>query len=160
MSSPSSPSSPSSSASAASSSPAGFSADSGGSSGGGGHAGDDDDDNDNNDDNDGNQEAGAEGQEEGDEDEDEDDREAHEWKRLNNLLMQLRKVCNHPFSLPGSEPAFDGESTGEAIVQASGKLVVLDKLLAKLKAAGHRVVLFSQFVMILDILEDYMKLRG
>ena len=49
---------------------------------------------------------------------------------------------------------------GEDIVDASGKLEVLDRLLAKLKARGHRVCLFSQFNMMLDVLEDYMNMRG
>ncbi len=39
-----------------------------------------------------------------------------------NLLMQLRKCCNHPFMFPDAEPEFDGESTGEDIVEASGKM--------------------------------------
>ena len=48
----------------------------------------------------------------------------------------------------------------EAIVKASGKLVLLDKLLPKLKEDGHRVLIFSQFKIMLDILEDYLELRG
>lgn len=43
---------------------------------------------------------------------------------------------------------------------ASGKLGVLDRLLAKLFAAGHRVVLFSQWNRVLDILEDFLQMRG
>jgi SNF2 family DNA or RNA helicase len=37
---------------------------------------------------------------------------------------------------------------------------VLDKLLAQLKPRGHRVVLFSQFTRMLDILEDYLIKKG
>ena len=58
----------------------------------------------------------------------------------------------------GPEIGFDG-STDEKLVQSSGKLLVLDKLLAKLHAKGHRVVLFSQFVSVLNILEDYLNMR-
>ena len=47
-----------------------------------------------------------------------------------------------------------------AIVACSGKMVLLDKLLPKLKAEGHRVLIFSQFTMMLDLLEKYMKLAG
>lgn len=59
---------------------------------------------------------------------------------------------------------FDGAepypfSTGEHLVASSGKLVVLDKLLPKLKAQGSRVLLFSQMTRLLDILEDYMIMR-
>lgn len=44
----------------------------------------------------------------------------------------------------------------QAMIQASGKLVLIDKLLPKLKAGGHRVLVFSQMVRCLDILEDYL----
>lgn len=64
---------------------------------------------------------------------------------------------------PGSY-LFDGAEpypfeTGEHLVAASGKLVVLDKLLPKLKAQGSRVLIFSQMTRLLDILEDYMLMR-
>ena len=73
--------------------------------------------------------------------------------------MQLRKVCNHPFLFPGSEegPPF---VTDERIVKASGKMLLLDKLLQKLKETGHRVLLFSQMTAILSIIEDYLVYRG
>lgn len=72
---------------------------------------------------------------------------------LSNLAMQLRKCCNHPFLLNGVEEdvrAQVGESgeklsEGDFLVKASGKLVLLDKLLPRLKADGHRVLIFSQF---------------
>jgi SWI/SNF-related matrix-associated actin-dependent regulator of chromatin subfamily A member 5 len=41
-----------------------------------------------------------------------------------------------------------------------GKLAVLDRLLAKLKAKGHRVVMFTQFTLMLDILQDYCERKG
>ncbi|KAL4421455.1 hypothetical protein ABPG75_010746 [Micractinium tetrahymenae] len=88
------------------------------------------------------------------------DRDCQAYKKLMMLVMQLRKCCNHPFLFPGAEPGFDGETTDESIVQASGKMEVLDRLLKKLKKRGHRVVLFSQFNIQLDILEDYLALRG
>lgn len=44
----------------------------------------------------------------------------------------------------------------QAMIQAAGKLVLIDKLLPKLKAGGHRVLVFSQMVRCLDILEDYL----
>jgi len=86
---------------------------------------------------------------------------------MNNLAMQLRKCCNHPFLLKGVEnevrsqcdhfTSFDDEA--DFLVKASGKLVLLDKLLPKLKDGGHRVLIFSQFKIMLDILEDYLRLR-
>jgi SNF2 family DNA or RNA helicase len=42
------------------------------------------------------------------------------------------------------------------MVQSSGKLVLLDKLLPKLKQNGHKVLVFSQMIKVLDILEDYL----
>ncbi|KAK3274376.1 hypothetical protein CYMTET_17438 [Cymbomonas tetramitiformis] len=81
------------------------------------------------------------------------------WMKLRSLFMQLRKCCNHPYLFPDAEPNYDG-STDERLVEASGKLGVLDRLLRKLDAGGHRVVLFSQFTTMLDILEDLLVLRG
>jgi SNF2 family DNA or RNA helicase len=49
---------------------------------------------------------------------------------------------------------------GEHIVENSGKLALLDKLLAKLHKEGHKVLLFSQMTRMLDIVQDYMHYRG
>ena len=81
-----------------------------------------------------------------------------DWKRLSSLLMQLRKCCNHPFLFPGAEPASD-EAYAEQLISGSGKFALLDRLLAKLFAGGHRVVLFSQFTSTLDLLEELLAYR-
>ncbi len=85
---------------------------------------------------------------------------------LNNLAMQLRKCCNHPFLLNGVEESVKSgkehtskEEEADFLVKSSGKLVLLDKLLPKLKENGHRILIFSQFKIMLDILEDYLDLR-
>lgn len=86
---------------------------------------------------------------------------------LNNLAMQLRKCCNHLFLLNGVEDEYREElaksgedvSEGDLLVKCSGKLVLLDKLLPRLRDEGHRVLIFSQFKIMLDILEDYFKER-
>eukprot|EP00559_Dactyliosolen_fragilissimus_P007770 CAMPEP_0184861966 /NCGR_PEP_ID=MMETSP0580-20130426/6527_1 /TAXON_ID=1118495 /ORGANISM="Dactyliosolen fragilissimus" /LENGTH=2276 /DNA_ID=CAMNT_0027359649 /DNA_START=192 /DNA_END=7022 /DNA_ORIENTATION=- len=83
---------------------------------------------------------------------------------INNLAMQLRKCCNHPFLIKGVESSLQHnfvteEEEANFIAQASGKLVLLDKLLPKLKEGGHRVLIFSQFKIMLDILEDFLTLR-
>jgi chromodomain-helicase-DNA-binding protein 1 len=39
-------------------------------------------------------------------------------------------------------------------------MVILDKLMQRLKATGHRVLIFSQMVRVLDIISDYLRLRG
>ncbi|KAL8162672.1 hypothetical protein V2J09_014161 [Rumex salicifolius] len=76
-------------------------------------------------------------------------------KGLQNLSMQLRKCCNHPYLFA------DGYNIWrkEEIVRASGKFELLDRLLPKLKRAGHRVLLFSQMTRLLDILEVYLKIH-
>ena len=71
------------------------------------------------------------------------------YTKLMNLLMQLRKCCDHPFLFEGAEDDPD-ETSIEELVGASGKLRVLDRLLVKLHAKGHRVVLFSQFASMVD----------
>ena len=77
--------------------------------------------------------------------------------RLLNVLMQLRKVCNHPYLFDGAEagpPYVDGPHLWEN----SGKMQLLHKLLPKLQAKGSRVLIFCQMTRVLDILEDYCRL--
>eukprot|EP01012_Entosiphon_sulcatum_P029158 TRINITY_DN3546_c0_g1_i1.p1 TRINITY_DN3546_c0_g1~~TRINITY_DN3546_c0_g1_i1.p1 ORF type:complete len:1055 (+),score=207.89 TRINITY_DN3546_c0_g1_i1:41-3166(+) len=74
--------------------------------------------------------------------------------RLMNIVMQLRKVCNHPYLFDGAEePPF---ITDDSLVTNSGKMLLLDKLLKRLKTDGHRVLLFCQMTRMLDIIEDYL----
>ncbi|MEQ2180935.1 hypothetical protein GOODEAATRI_006377 [Goodea atripinnis] len=74
--------------------------------------------------------------------------------RLLNILMQLRKCCNHPYLFDGAEPG-PPYTTDLHLVVNGGKMVVLDKLLPKMKEQGSRVLIFSQMTRMLDILEDY-----
>ncbi|KAI5192545.1 SWI/SNF-related matrix-associated actin-dependent regulator of chromatin subfamily A member 5 [Nematocida minor] len=78
--------------------------------------------------------------------------------QLMNIVCQLRKCCNHPYLFDGAEPG-PPYTTGEHIVENSGKLMILDKLLVHLKQKGSRVLIFSQMTRMLDILEDYCNLR-
>ncbi|KAG7395327.1 choline dehydrogenase 7 [Phytophthora boehmeriae] len=92
---------------------------------------------------------------------------------LMNVLMELRKCCNHPFLVKGveereirrisqqkSETKEDIQrQISESLVNSSGKLVLLDKLLPRLKETNHRVLIFSQFKIMLDIVQDYLALR-
>lgn len=80
-----------------------------------------------------------------------------EWRKLMNILLQLRKICNHTYLLPNIAP--EPYHVSEEIVSGSGKLLMLDRMLPALRADGHRVLLFSQFTSMLDILEDYCELR-
>ena len=79
--------------------------------------------------------------------------------RLLNILMQLRKVCNHPYLFEGAEPGppyFDGAH----IYENAGKMSLVHKLLPKLKAQGSRVLIFCQMTRMLDIMEDYLRMEG
>ncbi|KAL1023427.1 hypothetical protein UPYG_G00040680 [Umbra pygmaea] len=78
--------------------------------------------------------------------------------RLLNILMQLRKCVDHPYLFDGVEP--EPFEIGEHLIEASGKLSLLDNMLAYLHQGGHRVLLFSQMTRMLDILQDYMEYRG
>uniref|UniRef100_A0A8C5HFC4 Chromodomain-helicase-DNA-binding protein 6-like n=1 Tax=Gouania willdenowi TaxID=441366 RepID=A0A8C5HFC4_GOUWI len=91
----------------------------------------------------------------------------HNMPNLINTMMELRKCCNHPYLITGAEEkilesfrkshspdAYDFQL--QAMIQAAGKLVLIDKLLPKLLAGGHKVLIFSQMVRCLDILEDYL----
>ena len=88
---------------------------------------------------------------------------------LMNTMMELRKCCIHPYLLNGAEEQIQEDYKSRksdfeddeglyfnALTHSSGKMVLLDKLLPKLKANGHRVLIFSQMVKMLDILEDYL----
>ena len=68
---------------------------------------------------------------------------AADRSRLLNVVMQLRKCCNHPYLFQGTEPG-PPYTTGEHLVEASGKMVLLDKLLPKLQSRDSRVLIFSQ----------------
>jgi ATP-dependent DNA helicase len=84
-----------------------------------------------------------------------------------NMTMNLRKICNHPFLFGEPKDPKSGKYLSdlnpEYLVQCSGKLQVLDRILAKLKAdkkTSHKVLVFSQMTKFMDILEDYAQLRG
>ena len=79
--------------------------------------------------------------------------------RLLNIVMQLRKCCNHPYLFEGQEPG-PPFVEGPHLVDKSAKLKVLDRLLDKAKDEGVRVLVFSQMTRMLDILEDYCVYAG
>jgi chromodomain-helicase-DNA-binding protein 1 len=80
---------------------------------------------------------------------------------LLNIAMELKKAANHPYLFDGAEVRTDNaEETLKGLVMNSGKMVLLDKLMVRLRQDGHRVLIFSQMVRMLDILSDYMNLRG
>ena len=94
------------------------------------------------------------------------------------LTVELRKCCNHPFLIKGAEERIIAEASAkkgaddiddpilrwqklltEQLVQSSGKMVLLMKLLPKLQSGGHKVLIFSQMVRVLDLLEDLLRLQ-
>ncbi|KAL7753324.1 ATP-dependent DNA helicase Snf21 [Sorochytrium milnesiophthora] len=81
---------------------------------------------------------------------------------LNNTVMQLRKICNHPFVFPVVDASFDNGSgfTDDNIYRVSGKFELLDRLLAKLFRTGHRVLMFFQMTQIMQLMSDYLEYRS
>lgn len=81
-----------------------------------------------------------------------------ERSSLNNILMQLRKCLCHPFiySEAIEERHHDPSVLHRNLVEASAKLLLLEVMLPKLQERGHRVLIFSQFLQQLDILEDFL----
>lgn len=81
-----------------------------------------------------------------------------ERHNLNNLLMQLRKCLCHPFvySKAIEERGFNAATTHRNLVEASSKLQLFELMLPKLQERGHRVLIFSQFLDNLDIVEDFL----
>mmetsp|Transcript_64260 Transcript_64260/g.151270 ORF Transcript_64260/g.151270 Transcript_64260/m.151270 type:complete len:817 (-) Transcript_64260:169-2619(-) len=78
---------------------------------------------------------------------------------LENMMMQMRKCCNHPYLFQAPLDPSGNIIIDERLVQAAGKLQLLDRMLTKLKETGHKVLIFCQMTKMLDILEDYLELR-
>lgn len=98
---------------------------------------------------------------------------------LMNIMMELRKCCNHPFLINGAEDRIIQEAVtkedseiqvepmlrykkifADQLVQSSGKMVLLMKLLPKLQSGGHKILIFSQMVKVLNLLEELLKLNN
>jgi len=94
---------------------------------------------------------------------------------FNNISMMLRHCCNHPWLISDVEEGalldldqlYGGASEAERsaryterLIQSSGKFVLLQKLLPKLRSEGHRVLFFSQFTKVLDLFEDLLESEG
>lgn len=75
---------------------------------------------------------------------------------LQNIVMQLRKVCNHPFLFDWPiDPKTNSPVLNNELAAQSGKVLLLDRLLTGLFDRGHKVLVFSQMTKMLDILEDW-----
>ena len=77
---------------------------------------------------------------------------------LNNILMELRKCLCHPFvySQQIEERNANSVASHRSLVEASSKLQLLEIMLPKLKERGHRILIFSQFLDMLDVVEDFL----
>ena len=88
-------------------------------------------------------------------------------KALMNTIMQLRKICNHPFMFDELEEKISqhfsytsGVCMGADLYRASGKFELLDRILPKLKVTNHRVLLFCQMTSLMTIMEDYFAYKN
>eukprot|EP00850_Spirogloea_muscicola_P020308 SM000212S06901 [mRNA] locus=s212:113572:124037:+ [translate_table: standard] len=79
---------------------------------------------------------------------------------LKNVVMELRKICGHPSLLEKTEWPHNNEDAQRTFVEASGKLSLLDRMMVKLKVQEHRVLIYSQFTRVLDLLEDWLYSKG
>ena len=82
-------------------------------------------------------------------------------KALNNLVMQFRKICNHPYVFDEVEDALSqSKLTDKNLFRVAGKFELLDRILPKFQALDHRVLMFFQMTQIMDIMEDYLRWKG
>ncbi|KAG0051732.1 hypothetical protein BGZ83_003350 [Gryganskiella cystojenkinii] len=81
-------------------------------------------------------------------------------KGLNNTIMQLRKICNHPYVFEEVERVINPSKTNnDGLWRVAGKFELLDRMLPKLYKTGHRVLIFFQMTAIMNIMEDYLHYR-
>uniref|UniRef100_A0A663N470 Chromodomain helicase DNA binding protein 2 n=1 Tax=Athene cunicularia TaxID=194338 RepID=A0A663N470_ATHCN len=78
-----------------------------------------------------------------------------------NIVMELKKCCNHCYLIkpPEENERENGLETLQSLIRSSGKLILLDKLLTRLRDRGNRVLIFSQMVRMLDILAEYLTIK-
>lgn len=80
---------------------------------------------------------------------------------LSNMIMQLRKLCNHPFVFDEVENQMNPLNTSNDLLwRTAGKFELLDRVLPKYQKTGHRVLMFFQMTAIMDIMEDFLRYRG
>lgn len=90
-----------------------------------------------------------------------DDAASSSFKRLNNTIMQLRKICNHPFTFEEVENVVNpSRINNDLLHRVSGKFELLHRVLPKFKATGHRVLMFFQMTAVITIMEDFLNMMG
>ena len=85
----------------------------------------------------------------------------------NQIDVACRKLCNHPFMFQHIEESyakhighFTDVVSGPDVYRSSGKFELMDRILPKLKATGHRVLMFCQMTQCMTIIEDYFNFKG
>ncbi|KAF7869902.1 hypothetical protein EAF04_004686 [Stromatinia cepivora] len=87
------------------------------------------------------------------------DKKRTTWQSLMNLVIQLRKVCNHPYQFEDAEP--DPYFPGQHLIEASGKFIVLEKLVTELVIKQKKkIIIFSGFTKMLDLVQELLVLKG
>jgi SNF2 family DNA or RNA helicase len=76
-----------------------------------------------------------------------------------NVLMQLKKVANHPYLFDGIEPG-PPYVDGDHLIEAAAKFKILDRLLPRFRKQKMKVLIFSQMTRLLNILDDFLRFRG
>lgn len=94
-----------------------------------------------------------------------DSKQQQGGRALMNTVVHLRKLCNHPFLFQNVEDSCRAhwnvpEISGQDLYRVAGKFELLDRILPKLKATGHRVLMFCQMTTLMTIMEDYVTYRG
>jgi len=80
-------------------------------------------------------------------------------KALMNTMMQLRKICNHPYLFIDYNNEML-ENINDWIYKSSGKFEFLDRIIPKLLYFKHKILIFSQMTQLLNILERYFMFKG
>ena len=80
-------------------------------------------------------------------------------KALMNTMMQLRKICNHPYLFIDYNNEML-ENVSDWIYKSSGKFEFLDRIIPKLLYFKHKILIFSQMTQLLNILERYFIFKG
>ncbi|XP_040218135.1 lymphoid-specific helicase [Rana temporaria] len=80
--------------------------------------------------------------------------------KMSNIMMLLRKCCNHPYLIEYPlDPATQEFKIDKELITSSGKFLLLDRMLPEMKKRGHKILIFSQMTMMLDIIMDYCYYR-
>ncbi|CAG0917980.1 unnamed protein product [Notodromas monacha] len=80
--------------------------------------------------------------------------------KMQSPISQLQKCASHPYLLAYPLDPAGGYLMDENIVNSCGKMLMLDRLLTRLLERGHKVLIFSHFVLTVNVLQDYLYLKG